>query len=94
MVPTLTMDLTILLQCCHLNFTHCQFLRMKYIFKVGNTGYLYFSCNTVWKFQDSYAIKILREINFRVSRSAKLAILKHFENLNFDFNVILHFFES
>ena len=45
---------------------------------------------TVWKFQDFSITQILREINFEDSRSAKSAILTHFELLNFDFYELLH----
>ena len=34
--------------------------------------------------------QILREINFRDSRSAKSAILTHLKALNFDFHEFLH----
>ena len=39
---------------------------------------------TVWKFHDFSINQILREINFWDSRSAKSAILAHFETLDFD----------
>ena len=38
---------------------------------------------TVSKFQDFHVIQILREINFRDSRSAKSVILTHLEAVNF-----------
>ena len=38
--------------------------------------------------------KILREINFGDSRSAKSAILTHLEALNFDFCEFLHFLKA
>ena len=41
--------------------------------------------NTVWTIQKFPYIQILREINFRESRSSKTAILTLFEDLNFDF---------
>ena len=44
--------------------------------KVGNT------C-TVWKFQDFSVIQILREINFRESRSSKITGFAIFGALNF-----------
>ena len=39
---------------------------------------------TVWKFHDFCIIQILREINFRESRSAESAILTHLEALTFE----------
>ena len=38
--------------------------------------------------------QILREINFRDSRSAKSAILTHLELLNFDFCEFLYFLKA
>ena len=38
--------------------------------------------------------KILREINFGDSRSAKSAILTHLEAVNFDFYEFLHFLKA
>ena len=49
---------------------------------------------TVWKFHDFSIIQILREINFEDSCSAKLAILTHFEALNFDYYEFLHFLKA
>ena len=49
---------------------------------------------TVWKFPDVTITQILREINFGDSRSAKSAILKHLEALNFQFLRIFAFFEG
>ena len=40
---------------------------------------------TVWKSHDFYITQILREFNFGNSRSAKSAILTHWEALNFNF---------
>ena len=40
---------------------------------------------TVWKFHGFSIIQILREVNFRDSRSARSAILAHLEPQNFDF---------
>ena len=39
----------------------------------------------VWKFHDFAITKILREIDVWDSKSAKSAILTHFESLKFDF---------
>ena len=39
----------------------------------------------MWKFYDFSITRILREINFRNSKSAKSAILTHLEALNFAF---------
>ena len=44
---------------------------------------------TVWKFQDFSIIHILHETNFGDYRSAKSAILTHYEALNFDFYEVL-----
>ena len=49
---------------------------------------------TVWKFQKFSITQILREINFRDSRSAKSTILTHLEALNFDFYAFLHFLKA
>ena len=54
--------------------------------KCGPTNWKY----TVWKFHDFSITQIFREINFWDSRSAKSAILMHFEALNFDFYAFLH----
>ena len=40
---------------------------------------------TVWKLKNFSVIHILREINFRDSKSAKSAILTHLEALDCDF---------
>ena len=40
------------------------------------------------------ATKILREMNFTDSRSAKIAILTSLETMNFDFHEFLHFFKA
>ena len=45
-----------------------------------------YQVSTVWKFHNFSTTQILRELNFLDSRSAKYAILKHLEALNFDFN--------
>ena len=45
----------------------------------------------IWQFSDS---QILREINFRDSRSAKSAISTHFQTLKFDFYDFLHFLKA
>ena len=50
--------------------------------------------NTVQKCHDFSITQILREINFGESASAKSAILKHLEALNFDFNAFLHFLKA
>ena len=52
---------------------------------------LYF---TVWIFHNFSITEILREINFGGSRSAKSAISKHLEALNFDFCEFLHFLKA
>ena len=49
---------------------------------------------TVWKFHNFSITQILREINFGDSRSAKSAILGHFEALNFDFYEFWHFLKA
>ena len=46
---------------------------------------------TVWKFHDFSITQILREINFRDSKSAKSAIFTHFEALNFHFMNLRNF---
>ena len=46
------------------------------------------------KFHDFSITQILREITFGDSRSAKSAILTHFEALNFDFHEFLHFLKA
>ena len=48
----------------------------------------------VWKFHDFAITKILREIDVWDSKSAKSAILTHFEPLKFDFYKFLHFFKA
>ena len=50
--------------------------------------------STVWKFHGFSITQTLREINFGNSGSAKFAILKHLEALNFDFYEFLHFLKS
>ena len=50
-----------------------------------------FPNSTVWKFQDFSATLILREINFRESKSSKTAIFALLESLNFDFYEFWHF---
>ena len=47
--------------------------------------------NFLWKFHDFSIAQILREINFGDSRSAKSALLTHFEALNIEF---LHFLKA
>ena len=56
--------------------------------------------DTAWKFEGSYyrvhrvkpyTAKMLREINFEDSWSAKSTILTHLEALNYDFYEFLHF---
>ena len=56
--------------------------------------------DTAWKFEGSYyrvhrvklnIVKMLREINFEDSWSAKSTILTHLEALNYDFYEFLHF---
>ena len=49
---------------------------------------------TVWKFQDLSVIHILREINFGESRSAKPAIVTHFEPLIFYFYAFLYLLKA
>ena len=49
---------------------------------------------TVWKFHQFSITWILREVNFRDSRSAKSAILKHLGSLNIDFYEFLHFLKA
>ena len=46
------------------------------------------------KFHDFSIARILREINFGDSRSAKFAISIHLESLNFDSYEFLHFLKS
>ena len=48
----------------------------------------------MWKFQNISATKILREMNFTDSRSAKIAILTSLETMNFDFHEFLHFLRA
>ena len=48
----------------------------------------------MWIFQDFSITDILREINFKDSRSAKSAILTHLEALNFDLYEFLHFLKA
>ena len=49
---------------------------------------------TMWKNHDFPITQILREINFRGSRSAKCAILTHIEALNFHLYEFWHFLKS
>ena len=49
---------------------------------------------TVWNFHDFTISQILREIIFGDYRSAKSAILTHFEALNFDFYEVVHFLKA
>ena len=46
------------------------------------------------KFHDFPITHILREINFRDSRSAKSAILPHLQTLNFDSYAFLYFLKA
>ena len=55
----------------------CQMWRL-------NSSLPFYHPDTVWKFHDFSITQILREINFRDSKSAKSAIFTHFEALNFD----------
>ena len=48
----------------------------------------------MWKFHEFSIPKILREINFEDSKSAKSAILPHLEARNFDFYEFLHFLKA
>ena len=48
----------------------------------------------MWIFQDFSITDILREINFKDSRSAKSAILTHLEALNFNLYEFLHFLKT
>ena len=48
--------------------------------------------HTVWKFHNFSPTQILREIDFRNSRSAKSAILTNLEALNFEFYAIFAHF--
>ena len=48
----------------------------------------------MWKFHDFCITQILREIDFGDSRSAKFAISKNLEVLNFAFHEILHFLKA
>ena len=48
----------------------------------------------MWKFLKFAITQILREINFRDSRSAKSAILTHLEALDFDFYAFSHIFKA
>ena len=45
----------------------------------------------VWKFHGFSLTQILREINFRDCRGAKIAISTHLEALNFYFHEFLYF---
>ena len=47
-----------------------------------------------WRFHYFSITQILREIDFRGSRSAKSGILTHFEALNFDFSEFLRFWKA
>ena len=49
---------------------------------------------TVWKIHDFSIIRIVREINFEDSKSAKSVILTHLEAMNFDFYEFLHFLKG
>ena len=49
---------------------------------------------TVWKFHDFLITQILREINFRDSRSAKSAILTHLEALKYESYKFLLFLKA
>ena len=51
-------------------------------------------CITVWTFLDFSITQILREINFRDSRTAKSAFFAILEALNLDFYEFLHFLKS
>ena len=66
---------------CRLSYDHqyCQLLGV---------------CHKVWKFHHFSITQILREINFRVSKSAKSAIFTHLEALNFDLYEFLHFSDA
>ena len=55
---------------------------------------MYIKLRTVWKFHHFSITQILREINFRISKSAKSAILTHLEAQNFDFQEFLHFLQA
>ena len=48
----------------------------------------------MWKFHDFSITQILRENNFGDLRSAKSAILKNLEAVNFDFYEFLHFLKT
>ena len=48
----------------------------------------------MWKFKEFSAFKILRETNFRDSRSVKYAIFTHLQALNFDFYEFFHFLKA
>ena len=48
----------------------------------------------MWKFQDFSITQNLREINLRVSGSARTAILTYLEALHLDFYVFLHFLKA
>ena len=50
--------------------------------------------STVWKFHNLAIAQILREINFRDSRSAKSAISIHLLALNCNFFEFLHFLKA
>ena len=49
---------------------------------------------TVLKFHDFSITQILREINFKVSGSAKSSISTHLEAMNFDIYEFLHFLKA
>ena len=49
---------------------------------------------TEWKLHDFSITQIFHEINFWDSKSAKYAILKHLEALNFDFYEFLHYLKA
>ena len=48
----------------------------------------------MWNFHDFPITQISREINFGGSRSAKSAISKHLEAVNFYFHEFLHFLDA
>ena len=48
----------------------------------------------MWKFHNLSITHISREINFWDYKSAKTAILTHFQALNYDFYVFLHFLKA
>ena len=48
----------------------------------------------MWKIHDFSIIRIIREINFEDSKSAKSAISTHLEALNLDLHRLLHFLKA